>query len=529
MDKLTKPLIRLLALTVLLFLASSALAQGGEDTLNVGLYMEPQTQDPHAIVSPQDMALAEMVYEGLVEQEVGGVALEPRLAEDWEVLEDGLLYRFNLRPDVVFHDGAVLDAEAVKANFERMQELGLGYSWVLDYVEEIVVQDQHTIDLRLAEPFAPFLRGLTFVKIMSPAALQEHDTAEDVNGVRWFGRNAVGTGPYRLTLWDGGSRLEFEKFDDYWGGWDRPHVSQIHALVIGEPATQRLMLERGDLDIAQVFTLDAFQQIADDESSDIEALASPSAIPMRVRFNMVAGPTSDIRVRKAISYAFNRDLYEALMGGFTPWSDGPVAAELLGDWTPEGVILEHDPERARELFAEAGYADGLQLNYLYNEGDVQKQIIGEVLQESLRELGVDLEITVMTWPALVNQLDTWGDERDPATADNMYGQYVSLRIPEAWSPLFFEYYSKDGLRYNMMYYENPEVDQLIEAAMTETDEAARNEIYREAVQLIVDDVPDLHVDHIVDRVLIRDVVEGFSFSPTSLRRIPYANLYKTAP
>lgn len=492
------------------------------ETLNVGLYMEPATMDPHLFTSTVDWGLIGMVYEGLVERVDGTATIGPKLAESWEVSEDGLRYTFHLRPNVTFHDGTPLDAEAVKFNFDRMSELGGGFSTVLADVARVEVVNPATVLIVLAEPFSPFLSGLTWVTMLSPASVREHEVGPSDWAQGWYHNNGVGTGPYEFIQWLPGDRLIHEPNKEYWGETvDR--FARINSLVINEASTQRLMLESGDLDIVLLFSDDDFQRFQD--SPAIETVEYPAPVQMKIRMNMVAGPTADRRVRQAISYSFDRGTYD-LLRGTRPLADGPIASELLEGWAPEGVIHAFDPEKARVLFEEAGYPPGtLTLTYMYNTGDEHKRLVGEALLFGLAQAGVQLEIKVLTWAGLLDRQQQWFDgAQDPATAESMYSGFVNARVPDGWANLATEYLV--GASRNMMFYDNPEVEELSRRAFQELDTEKRNALYREISNIIVNDVPDVFIDKLTDRAAFLPSVAGYRPDVATTSSVPYNDLYR---
>lgn len=513
----------------LLGTATPTLAASDRETLNIGVYSPPKTLDPHVADSLERNIVWES-YEGLVGRENGGVKLVPRLATRWTISPDGKVYTFTLRKGVRFHDNTPLSPEAVKFSFERIKALKRGYAWALEPVDRIEALDDATVRITLKQAFGPFLKSLPFFLIVSPRSVRDHEEKPGDYAVKWYVSNGAGTGPYRLVEWQQGAKVIQERFADYWGGWEGRHVSRIVHWLVPEPATQRLMIEKGDLDVISNFTpddVDAFRR-----NPTLEVLEVPSLSPMYVRLNMAAGPTTDKRVRQALSYAFNRKGYEATIRGAYRVSDGPVPAELIGGVTPKTLILDYDLKRAKELLAQAGYAGKpLKLSYAYNKGDEEKRLIGEILQAGLREIGVDLSIKVMTWPALFSRLQAWGDTRDAATAENSYGQLVSARLGDAYAYLFYLYHSsaQKGFGRNLMYYGNPQVDDLIQQGVSAVSERDQLGAYQKAAQLIADDVPDIFVQRMLDRVVVRRAVKGWVFDPLAWKRGDVYHMHKSAP
>ncbi len=521
---------RLLTVGVLfaaLLCGPTALWAGDRDTLNVGFYIEPTTFDPH-IATSTDVFIIWNIYEPLIGLHRDTVKLEPRLATSWQISPDQRTYTFKLRQGVKFHDGTLFTAGAVKTSIERLEHFKRGASWLLQSVQEVKVVDDYTVQVILSKPDIAFERGLPFIYMVSPAAVKAHEDAPGDMAPKWFIDHSAGTGPYKIESWARGDKLTLTRFDDYWRGWKGQHVSKVVYHAVLESATQRLMVEKGDLDIPLIYTADDVEAYRKNPNVIVDV--KPGTELMYIRLHNQAGPTKDKRVRQALSYAFDWKTYEVVMRGQIAPSDGPVPSELLDGWKPSGVIREYNLDKAKKLLAEAGYGSGFKMSYLYNKGDEEKRIMGEVWRASLQKLGIDLDIKVMTWPTLVERLSSWGDTRNPASAESSYGQYTNARIPDAYAFLYFMYHSEasKGAGRNFMYYSNPRVDDLIQTAVAAKPEA-RMKAYREAAQLIVDDVPDIFVNKIPDISMRRKVVQGYYHDPLSRRAYTFYDLYKTGP
>lgn len=497
-------------------------------TLNVGEYIEPTTLDPH-IATSTDVYTLWNLYEPLVGLKAGTVTPEPRLATSWEISRDQKVYTFRLRKGVKFHDGSPLTAAAVKASIERIQHFKRGPAWLLPSVKEVKIVDDYTVQVILSQPDIAFQKGLPFIFIVSPVAIQKNEEVKGDLAPKWFIDHSAGTGPYMIERWQRGEKLTMTKFADYWGGWNKPHLEKVVYWEVLEAGTQRLMMEKGDLDIPLIYTADDVEAYR--KNPNIIVSTKPGTELMYIRFNMQAGPTKDKRVRQALSLAFDWRTHEVVMRGQVAPSDGPVPSDLVGGWKPQGIIREYNVEKAKKLLADAGYPKGFKMSYVYNRGDEEKRIMGEVWRSGLQKLGVDLDIKIMTWPTMVQRFQEWGDKKDPATAENSYGQYTNPRVPDPYAFLYFMYHSRasKGAGRNFMYYANPRVDELIESAVAAASEDERLKLYQEAIKLIVADVPDMFVYKIPDISMRRKAVQGYYHDPIARRAYHFYDLYKTAP
>ena len=518
----------LIILTACLFDLGIRAYAGDINVLNVALQEIPQSMDPHMATAAGRYPIY-MTYEPLIEREKGTVKLVPKLATSWKVSDDAQIFTFFLRKGVRFHDGTSFNAEAVKFNFDRICTLKKGFYWMLGPLEKYEVVDEFTVRFILKESFLPFLSGIPYFLIVSPKSVLENEVTKGDYAEKWYVDHGVGTGPYKFIKWEHGAKLIHEKNEDYWGGWEGKHVSKVVNWLIMEAGTQRMMLEKGDLDYIGIFTTDDFDKYKKDPN--ILTMEQDSIAPMYVRYNMVAGPTKNLKVRQAISYCFDWNLYEKMMGGRIQPSDGPCPKELLNGWRPKNIIREYNIEKAKKLLEEAGYSKGFEMSYLTAKGDEEKRILGEVWQAGLAKVGIKLNIKILTYPAIFSKLKDWGKTKDPSTAENSYGQYISPRLPDAYSYLFLAYHSTAQVLHgrNLMYYSNPKVDELVSKAVKTANEAERMKLYQEAAQIITDDCPDLFVDKLIDRAVMRKVVKGYYFDYLNVRHVPYSDLYKVAP
>src|SRR5262249_43027091 len=222
---------------------------------------EQVTHVAPALTSTQDMGvLIDNVYEGLVGTERDTVKIVPRLAEKWTIAGDGKSITLTLRKNVKFHDGSVLDAEAVKYSIERLKAINKGPAVFIKNMSGVDVVDHSTVRLRIAENPRLAFKALALVMIVSPTALKAHDEGGDW-GQKWIQRNSVGTGPYKLAEVKPNERQVYPRFDDYWRGWTKGQASRVEYIVQLDPAAARLMLERGDVDMTAIYSNDVIEPL----------------------------------------------------------------------------------------------------------------------------------------------------------------------------------------------------------------------------------------------------------------------------
>ncbi len=338
--------------------------------------------------------------------------LSPKLAVSWEASEDSMTWTFNLRESVAFHDGADFIAAAVKKALDRTIDMGQGSSWIFGPIESIEVVDELVVQFTLFYP-APLdliLSAGYAAWIMSPNAA-EQDSA-------WFNDgNAAGTGPYAIASNEPVQRMILAAYADYWGGWEDGQFDTIVYKISEDVTVLEQMIRSGDADFTYSLPFDNYGPLAQAEGLVVDV--TPSFQNLLILLNNVKEPTNDPRVRLALAYAFPYgDVVASVYAGLGTQARDAIPANM---WGHGGDLYQysHDLDRARELLAKAGYADGgLSVVYTHVSSDLDEQQVGELWRDSLAEIGVDLEIRSLAWEG---QWDL--AINDPATAQDAFGFY----------------------------------------------------------------------------------------------------------
>lgn len=350
--------------------------------------IEVTSFDPHRGVSGFDQNWLFPAYDRLVYSSPDGT-IEPMLATDWRVVDDGLGIELDIREGVLFHDGTMLDAEAVKANLDRARSdeqsvLRTDLTKLLD----VQVLDENTVKLVLSGGAGPMLSTLAdrAGMMISPAAFDSPDLAT----------HPVGTGPYVVEEYRLGDRVIYSRFDDYWDP-EVQRTAKIEFRVMADDQTRLNALQAGEIDMALVRQ----NQVGIAESAGLEILAGPTPTFYSFSVNAAMPPFDDARVRLALQHAMNRALIsEGLFDGLCtpqiqPWPElsfayDPTFGSGLDVW-------DYDPDRARELLAEAGLPDGFEFSVVVPT-ITGFQAIAEVLQDQFSEVGVTMNIRAVEGP-----------------------------------------------------------------------------------------------------------------------------------
>jgi peptide/nickel transport system substrate-binding protein len=473
------------ALPVLLTFAVSLLARvevgwTAERVFVQHLVSEPVSLDPAKSNRIQDDQVMWLLYDALTQLSPDGTKMEPALAERWEQSADGLTYTFTLRKNVRFHDGSLLDAEAVKVSYERQYLSGSlfyaasppnAYERVLSgLIKEIRVPDRDTVAISLQYPRP---HQFALVKIVSPHALTTH-------GLH-LTRTPVGTGPFRLGRWES-DRISLEPFADSWRG--RPRLSGVTFAIA--PSLQAGMdrLEAGDVDLVPNVPPYSFERLA---ANPLIRLVKVGGLNVRFLGMQVDRPAlKDRRVREAIARAVDRERLATILGrGATLVAQGPLPPASLS-YDPQIRQPAHDPGRARALLKEAGAESSLTLRFLYNASLELWSEAVQAVRSDLRKVAINVELVgTPDWK-------TFHEERRKGNHDlYLYGWSVSTPDPERF--LFPLFHSKSSD--NFGHYANPRMDELLEQARQPMDEARRLRTYREATRVLLADVPAVFLFH----------------------------------
>ncbi len=430
--------------------------------------------DPHGQNDSATTDATSQIFERLVDYADDG-SVVPLLADSFEAIDE-YTWEFQLREGVTFHDGTEFNAEAVKISFERLldPENASPRLSIFEMISEVVVVDELTVQFVTEFPFSPLPSHLAHNggSIIAPSAIQEEE-----EGGRTVGENPIGTGPFKLESWDRGSEIRFARNDDYWG--DPVHIDTLVFRVVPEVATRVSMLETGE---AHGTAVDALSAGTVEAMDGVTLTRQEGTGVTYIGFNTQKAPFDDVRVRQAITMAINKeDIVNELIEGEGILAAGPLSPLVVGS-TQDVDTLDFDVEAARALLEEAGHADGFEATIWINEGNAARASIAELVQANLSEIGITLSIESIEWGAYLERTGAGEHEMfilgwTTITADADYGLFPILHSSQVGDP---------G---NRFFFENDQLDELLELGRRTADQEERNDIYAEAIQLVIDEAP----------------------------------------
>lgn len=438
--------------------ALSSAAHAARTDVSIGMQLEPPNLDPTGGAAA---AIDEIVYanlfEGLTRFGPDGSVM-PALAASWEIEDDARRYVFSLQEGVSFHDGAAFDADDVVFSIERaMAEDSTNAQKALfaniDSVERV---DAATVAFNLKEPDGslPFNLAWGDAVMLDEASVDMAATAP------------VGTGPFRFERWLQGDRVELVRFDDYWG--EPARLDKATFRFISEPTAAFSAMMAGDIDAFPVFP--APENLVQFESDPRFAVVLGSTEGETIlAMNNQQSPLDDVRVRRAIAHAIDRDeIIDGAMFGFgTPIGTHfaphhPAYVDLVAE---SGT----DTEAAKALLKEAGHETGLTLS-LKLPPPAYARRGGEIIAAQLREIGVDTEIENLEWAQWLEQV--------------FKGKDFDLTIVSHTEPMDINIYARPDYYFQ---YDDADFQALMAEVGVTTDEAKRDELLGDAQRKIADD------------------------------------------
>ena len=473
-----------------------------DTTLVYATTISPSTIDPMQVSDNFENIYAVNVYDSLLNYtDDSPPELAPALATDWEIGDDDRTYTFELRDDATFHNGDPVTADDVAYSFERMLEMQAGLSWMWAGTlteDSVTAVDETTVEFETERTFAPFLFTLPYHPIVNESVVEDADAD-------WLQDNDAGSGPYELVEHEREERLVLERFDDWWGEWpDGEPFNEAVMEIIPEEGTVTGMMEAGDADLTDEWlSVESYESL--DALDHVWVSDEVTFSPLYIFMHNQRAPLDDVNVRKAISHAVDYDaIVDDILLGNADRLQGPLPSEMWGH-NSDLPVYDRDLDLAREYLDESDYdAEDIELTYSYVSGLTVTENIGLQMQTDLNELGIGLELESDPWTRITDMTSSMED-----TAD-MHAIYLSFSYVDPDTFLYPAWHSSShGSWESASWYENEEVDDLLDEARTEVDQDRREELYAEVQELINDDAPALFVVNEAELYGVNERVGGY--------------------
>ena len=456
-------------------LALMALPAAAQDSATVALQLEPPHLDPtSAAAGAIDSVLYANVYEGLTRFAPDG-SVVPGLAESWDISEDGRTYTFTLRDGVTFHDGSSFEAADVVFALDRAraEDSTNAQKALFEGIESVEATDDRTVVVTLKAPDGQFLFNMAWgdAIVFPPENVENLETTP------------IGTGAFRFVDWRQGDSVILERNPDYWG--EAPALSGVTFKFISDPTAAFAATMSGDVDA--FYSYPAPENLAQFEADPrFQVLEGSTEGETILAMNNARAPFDDPRVREAVALAIDRQaIIDGAMYGYgTPIGSHfaphhPDYVDLTGD-TP------HDPERARELLAEAGYPDGFETTLMLPPPSYARRG-GEIVAAQLREVGIDAAIANVEWAQWLEQAFT--------------GKDFDLTIVSHTEPFDIGIYARPEYYFG---YDSEEFQEIMADLTAATDPAERKRLTEAAQRRIAED----HVNAFLFQLALTSVAKA---------------------
>jgi len=484
-------------------LGMTALGAQAQD-LRIALQSDADVLDP----DQSRTFVGRIVYASMCDKLVDitpNLEIIPQLATDWTWSDDGTSLTMQLREGVVFHDGTPFNADAVVRNIARSQNLDESRrKSELSSIIGTAILGEHEVRLDLSSPDATLLAQLA-----DRSGMMVSPDAAEAAGVD-FGLNPVCSGPFSFSERVAQDRIVLERFDDYWNA-DEIHFDSVTFLPIPDTTVRLANLQSGDIDILERLAATDLAQAEGDDDINVESAVSLGYQGITFNVNNGEGGDNpfgnDPRLRQALSYAIDRDaMNQVVFNGAFAAGNQPFAP--TSPWYDESnPIPARDVDRARELLAEAGYPDGIDLEVQVPNTTVPLQLM-QVIQSMAAEAGINISLTSKEFATLL--------------ADQSAGDYQASQI--GWSGRvdpdgnIHQFVTTDA-GINDSHFSDPEIDRLLNAARASTDSDVRAESYDAARAILNEELPIVYLYHQTWIWALNDSVQGFTPYPDGMIRL----------
>jgi len=503
-------------------LTQKTIQESSDNIFKMAILFNPPKLDPVFTTDTASSRIVYQIFENLVEYDEKG-NVKPLLAESWDISEDKTEYIFHLRKGVKFHKSIEGQPTAnggreVKAddwvwsfNYILSPEVNSPRAYLLDMIKGyrdyqegksdrivgITKLDDYTLKIELEYPFAPFLNILAFnaFSVLPKEDVEKYGTEE-------FNFHPVGTGPFKFEKWIQDDRIVLSRNEDYWktdsSGNKLPYLDGIEFRVVPDFSMQWSEFKLGNFDQIEKVG-DAYYAEAKELPGFIER---PTLGTYYYCFNLSKEPFKDNKaLRQAFNYAIDRQgLIDMILNGRAIPATGLLPPGMLGYDTSIKPTYDYDVEKAKALLKEAGYPEGIEIEFVYYNTEEQEKI-AQAMQAQLKQVGINLTLRSLDPGAFLDAADKmelpffglgWvADYPDPDTF--MYPLLHSSNI---------------GPEGNYSAFENPEFDDLIEKARVETDPGKRAELYGQAEALVREEAPMLFIYHYTSHILTQSYVKN---------------------
>lgn len=451
-----------------------------------GMTQDLASLDPHVDTDAGTRDVVFNLYEGLVKPTSDGGFIAA-VASDYTISDDAKTYTFTLRDGITFHDGTPVTIEDVKYSIDRYAEIQGESSAFSSLVDSVEVQDDKTLVVNLKESYSEFLPMMTIAIIPQ--------SNEDPAG------NPIGTGPFKYVSYTPGQNLELEKYGGYWQE-GVPSLDSVEFKFIADVDTAFVELQAGTIDILKYLTSAQAETLGD----DYNIVQGSMNLVHAMYLNSAYEPLSKTEVRQALCYAVDRDaINNFIFGGKSHIIGSHMIPAMSKYYEPEAeTVYSYDPEKAKELLADAGYADGFDLEITVPSSYSQHVDSAQIIADELSQVGINVTLNQVEW-------STW--LQDVYKGGNFQATVIGFDGTLAPSDWLKKYVTDDAK--NFMHYSNTEYDDVFNTAYTTVDDDVKVENYKKAQMILAEDAAAVYIEDPANLVAVSKKFGGYTFYPTA--------------
>jgi peptide/nickel transport system substrate-binding protein len=507
-----------LGAAAVLALTSPGAAQSRNETLLVVVESGANSLDIHTVgANPASYWVVWNTYDRLLSYGTKTLAdgsqsydystLKPELAESWSYTADDEI-TFVLRKDAKFHDGTPVTAKDVKWSFDRMVSVG-GFptfqmkAGSLEKPEQFIVVDDHTFRIKLLRKDKLTLPdlGVPVPEVLNSALVKSHATPDDPWALEWTKKNDAGGGAYKVESWQPGQELVLSRFDG-WSSGPLPKLKKIIIREVPSAGNRRALIERGDADVSFDLPPKDTEELAKAGKVKVSGVPIENSL-WAIGLNVKQPPFDNVKVRQAVAYAVPyQKIMDAVIYGRGLAMFGGAGKPLTALW-PQPSPYDTDLAKAKDLLAEGGYPNGFETSININQGVATlSEPMATLLQESLAKIGIRTVINKVpgaTWRAALLKKDM------PLMIDTFSGW---LNYPDYY--FFWGYHGQNAV-FNVMSYQNPDMDKLIDAARFENDPKKYQDLIKGFVKIAWDDVPRIPLFQYYLDIAMQPNINGYTY------------------
>jgi peptide/nickel transport system substrate-binding protein len=485
-------MIVLTTLTIALSGCSSDKTGGDSSKFTVGIPQDIDSLDPHYATGAGTKEVLFNIFEGLVKPDENG-NLNPAVASEFKISEDNKVYTFTLREGIKFHDGSAVTVEDIKYSLDRNAGTDGSEPLISAYseIESVNIVDDKHVEVVLKEGDSDFLAQLTAAII--PASNADPAT------------KAIGTGPYKYVSSSPQENFIVTRFDDYWG--EPAYIKDVTFKIEANPDAIVMDLKGGSIDMYARVTSQQVSQLKD----EFDIYEGTMNLVQAMYINNAVKPFDDVRVRQALCYAIDpQEIMDFVSDGAGTEIGSAMFPSFGKYFMPElNDTYNTDPDKAKELLAEAGYPNGFEFTITVPSNYDQHVDTAQVISEELKKIGVTAKIQEVEWNSWLS--DVYSDRNYEATVVGVDASTLTA------SSLLARYASDAGR--NFVNFNSKAYDEAYANAQSASDDAAKTGYYKECLKILSEEAASVYIQDLPEFVAVNKKFTGYVFYPLYVQDI----------